>query len=591
MGGFAACASGNAQASRLFERPPRRPLGGGPAGPYTDPRGPAATGKTVSVFLDHPHPNSAATTERRVSLTLKGVDSRIGLWPLRGPATADGPAPMADHSASGESEPDRAQLRQIISGLSEGVILIEPDRRIVWANEAALRMHGVQRVTDLGYTVDEYQERYRLKYRNGHALTAESYPMARLCRGEAFTDVVVEVAQAADARKEWIHRARGFVLADGEGRPDCLVLVVTNATEAFEAEERFERMFNANPAPAVIVRNADLRYVRVNEGFLEMTGWRSEDIVGRGLYEFDILEGAEKKEIAKARLADWRTVPQMEAELALPSGETKLVIVAGHPVEISSERCMIFTFADLEPRRKAETAQRQSEERFATSFRLAPVPMTLTTLDGHKILNVNHAFLEITGWAYEEVIGRKPGDIELWQSSTVRHEVERRLAESGSFRGYELKLKTKANDLVDCLVSAETVTIHRERCVLSVLQDITDRKRTEVELITAIEAAMQDTSWLSRKIMDKLAALRSPQSRPTGATGASADLTPREREVLGLIATGKSDAAIAQALSLSRNTVRNHVARLYAKIGAHSRSEAVVWARDRGHRPQLAEKS
>ena len=101
---------------------------------------------------------------------------------------------------------------------------------------------------------------------------------------------------------------------------------------------------------------------------------------------------------------------------------------------------------------------------------------------------------------------------------------------------------------------------------------------------------MQDSTWLSRNIMDKLAALRSSQAPPTGRPQPAVELTPREREVIGLIARGKSDAAIAQALSLSRNTVRNHVARLYAKIGAHNRGEAVVWARDRGHPSRADEK-
>lgn len=40
------------------------------------------------------------------------------------------------------TETNRRQLQQIISGLSDGVILLEADRRIVWANEAALAMHG-----------------------------------------------------------------------------------------------------------------------------------------------------------------------------------------------------------------------------------------------------------------------------------------------------------------------------------------------------------------------------------------------------------------------------------------------------------------
>jgi PAS domain S-box-containing protein len=243
---------------------------------------------------------------------------------------------------------------------------------------------------------------------------------------------------------------------------------------------------------------------------------------------------------------------------------------------------MIFTFADLEPRRRAEDALRQSEERFSTAFKLAPVPMMLSSVDGHRILNVNHAFLHVTSWDLEAVIGRRPADIELWESSAARREIDRRVAESGSFRNYELKLKTREGKLVTCLVSAETVIINGQCCLLSAFQDITDRKRTELDLIAAIEEAMRDTSWISQKIMDRLAALRDPTPN-TGSGATAVELTPREREVLALVTQGKSDTAIADALSLKRNTVRNHVARLYSKIGAHNRSEAIIWARDRGH--------
>ncbi|WP_368045281.1 PAS domain-containing protein, partial [Gilvimarinus algae] len=40
-------------------------------------------------------------------------------------------------------ETNRRQLQQIIAGLSDGVMLLEVDQTIIWANEAALRMHGV----------------------------------------------------------------------------------------------------------------------------------------------------------------------------------------------------------------------------------------------------------------------------------------------------------------------------------------------------------------------------------------------------------------------------------------------------------------
>jgi PAS domain S-box-containing protein len=481
-----------------------------------------------------------------------------------------------------QHRPDQAQLHTIVEGLSDGVILIEPDGRIVWANEAALSMHGCEKLKELGDTVKVYQSRFDLQLRDGQPLAPSAYPMMRLCRGETFEDVIVDVRKKHQAEPDWVHRERGLVL-NRDGKPDCLVLIICDATEAYEAEERFESMFNANPAPAVIVRLADLRYVRVNEGFLDLSGWDRDQLIGRSLYDVDILGQASEKDKAKALLADGETIPQMEADLPLPNGDSKLVLLAGHPAEMpNNEPCMIFTFADLEPRRRAEMALRQSEERFATAFRFAPVPMLLTSLDGHRILNVNHAFLALTDWGHDSVVGRKPAEIELFESSATRREIEKKVSESGSFRGYELQVKTRTGELVTCLASAETVSINGQYCILAAFQDISDRKRTELDLIAAIEGAMQDSSWLSQKIMDRLAALRDPA--PSSKKQLSTvSLTAREREVLGLITQGKTDDAIAEALSLKRNTVRNHVARLYAKIGAHSRAEAIIWARDRGH--------
>ncbi len=55
-------------------------------------------------------------------------------------------------------------------------------------------------------------------------------------------------------------------------------------------------------------------------------------------------------------------------------------------------------------------------------------------------------------------------------------------------------------------------------------------------------------------------------------------LTDRERETLVLLAQGQANSAIAEALFISDNTVRNHLANAYAKIGVTSAREAVAWA-------------
>ena len=476
---------------------------------------------------------------------------------------------------------DRRQLQQIIAGLTEGVILVDPEQSIVWANDAALAMHGVKTVEELGATAKDYRARFELRYRNNHRLSDRDYPVDRVLAGEVFEDVVVEVARAGEVDPRWVHRIHSLVLADQQGNPESLVLVIQDVTERVNAEERFERAFNANPAPAVICRLSDLRYIKVNHGFQEMSGYTRENLVGRSAYEVDVLTGAENRELAIDRLREGRTIPQMEAMLPLPGGGSKFVIVAGQPIDISDEGCMLFTFIDLEPRKKAEDALRQSEERFAKAFKLSPMPTIVSTLDEFRFLDVNDAFVSAIGYAEEEVIGRNAVQLQLWADPRARKQLEDSLEKTGSVRNMELQMRTKGGNLLDCLVSADIVAIQGQSCVLQVLQDITERKRSETELAEAMEAVMQDASWFSRIVIEKLANLR----RPHGSSKASqslADLTPREREVLGLICQGMTDNQIAAELSVSRNTVRNHVATIYAKLDVHRRSSAIVWARERG---------
>ena len=59
-------------------------------------------------------------------------------------------------------------------------------------------------------------------------------------------------------------------------------------------------------------------------------------------------------------------------------------------------------------------------------------------------------------------------------------------------------------------------------------------------------------------------------------------LTSRELEVLRMLHAGHPAERIARELHIAPNTVRNHVATVYSKLGVHSRSAAIVWARERG---------
>jgi DNA-binding NarL/FixJ family response regulator len=76
-------------------------------------------------------------------------------------------------------------------------------------------------------------------------------------------------------------------------------------------------------------------------------------------------------------------------------------------------------------------------------------------------------------------------------------------------------------------------------------------------------------------------AARRPEGTPAG--DAEAELSPREREVLRLVAAGYSNREIAQALFVAEGTVKNHVSNILTKMGARDRTRAVLKAAERGY--------
>ena len=106
---------------------------------------------------------------------------------------------------------------------------------------------------------------------------------------------------------------------------------------------------------------------------------------------------------------------------------------------------------------------------------------------------------------------------------------------------------------------------------------ITKDKATD-HLIDAVRAAGAGEAVISSAMLAQLL----PKLRRDGDGRDPAALTPREQEVLGLLADGLSTDAIAERLFVSRNTVRNHVQRMMEKLDAHSRLEAVAIAVRRG---------
>jgi DNA-binding CsgD family transcriptional regulator len=166
----------------------------------------------------------------------------------------------------------------------------------------------------------------------------------------------------------------------------------------------------------------------------------------------------------------------------------------------------------------------------------------------------------------------------VWMDANTRRRV------NGGLQHLELPIARTKDRGIDCFAATVDVRINGERTPLCIIQETGEQNETGMDLVDALEAIMADTSWFTRTLIDKVKAWRQaavPAAESSNLPDLDA-LSGREREILGLICEGRGDGDMSRILNLSRNTVRNHIASLYRKIGVNRRSAAIIWARERG---------
>jgi DNA-binding NarL/FixJ family response regulator len=113
------------------------------------------------------------------------------------------------------------------------------------------------------------------------------------------------------------------------------------------------------------------------------------------------------------------------------------------------------------------------------------------------------------------------------------------------------------------------------------LKDVTAERLFEAVRVIADGEALLAPA-VTRRLISEFSRIRPRQATPPTAMAALRELTPRETEVLRLIAEGLSNPEIAARLVVTEETVKTHVSRVLAKLGLRDRTQAVVTAYESG---------
>ncbi len=137
---------------------------------------------------------------------------------------------------------------------------------------------------------------------------------------------------------------------------------------------------------------------------------------------------------------------------------------------------------DITEHKLSEKNFQDSEKRFFAIFHHSPLAIALTRMEGNQLIEVNPAWSKITGYTYDEAIGKTPFELNLYANPEDRSRLIRDMNEHGRVTNHEFQLRKKSGELIDVLFYGELVELEDEKLLLSMANDISLLVKTRQSL-------------------------------------------------------------------------------------------------------------
>lgn len=157
--------------------------------------------------------------------------------------------------ANEPAEHHLAQLQAVLTQMTEGLVIADPQGHVQSMNEAALAIHDLARPEDVRRHLRQYTEGFELfRIEDHEPLPVDQWPLAQALRGETFTGQEVRIRNTHSGRT-WIGSYGGTPVYDAQGRVQLAIVTVRDVTQRKQAEQRLHEL-NATLEQRVAERTA-----------------------------------------------------------------------------------------------------------------------------------------------------------------------------------------------------------------------------------------------------------------------------------------------------------------------------------------------
>ncbi|MGB8698131.1 MAG: PAS domain S-box protein, partial [Thermosynechococcaceae cyanobacterium] len=254
-----------------------------------------------------------------------------------------------------------------------------------------------------------------------------------------------------------------------------------------QSEEKFAKIFYHHPNPIAISRLEDGCFVDANESALSMLGYERNEFIGKSSVDLNTGTTLEQRQQAILSIQTQGPIRGLESHLRTKSGEIKTILYSADLIELDGEVHLISIVHDITDRKRIEEALRRSEEKFAKVFHANPSPMTISRVADGYFLEANASAAQFLETDRSEVVGKTSFDLQIWVDPQQRHQFLQTLQHHAQVQSQECVLRTTLGNYRTVLFSAEMVDIDGQLCLISIINDISDRRQAAEALQQAEE--------------------------------------------------------------------------------------------------------
>ncbi len=236
------------------------------------------------------------------------------------------------------------------------------------------------------------------------------------------------------------------------------------------------------------VTATESRVLIASDNFKDMIGIPGSEMSGKTMAELFPPEFA-----AKISADDWAVVKNGQTLNLEEDLNGRHYVTIKFPIIREGKTLLAGYTIDVTEHKRAETALRQTEEKFEKAFQTSPYAITLTQAQDGRFLDVNPAFTSIAGFTKAEALADTAIGLRLWVQAEDRQEVIADLRAGKTVANREYRFRAKDGRILICLFSAQMLQLDEGSCILSSIADITERKQGE-EALRRANRALQTIS-------------------------------------------------------------------------------------------------